>query len=355
MSRAKSKKEIEPSEEMLVEIAQAARLELARRYAKDKNILAWGKILFPDKFNLPYCKELHEYFVSIRHHSQTSTEAPRNHAKTAIKCFLIPIFQALEEPDAYRHYLNVQATGVKAMSVNTSIKHEIETNPDIYALYGNLIGKRWTDQQFVIQHPHKAGHPTTEVVFTSIGAGQSIRGINYHNIRPDYIIVDDLYDEEDINNPESTLKKNAWFWGSLYPARAKSRENCVHVQGTAINDEDVLDKLKVRKDWTCRTFQAIKTDGSILWPELNSKESLNADRANMGTIIFDRELQNIRRNDATSIIKKKWIKYYEPSDLKFDGHHFVVATLLCVDPSVGKHEENDNTGIALIVDRKSVV
>src|SRR3990167_9152286 len=162
-------------------IQRSARLELAERYAKEKRILDWGKMLFPDKFTLPYCRELHGYFEEIRADEFTNTEAPRNHSKTTIKCFLIPIFQALLDPETFRHYLQVQATGAKAIAVNVAIKNELEINRDLVELYGEQVGERWNDQQFVT---------SKGVIFTGVGAGQSIRGVNWRNIRPDYIIVD---------------------------------------------------------------------------------------------------------------------------------------------------------------------
>lgn len=334
------------SDEQLAEMSRLARLQLVQRYGREKRILEWGRMLFPEKFTLPFCNELHNYLISIRREEHTNTEAPRNHSKTTIKCFLIPIFQALEEPDSFRHYLNVQATGTKAMSVNMAIRAEMESNEDLIAVYGNQIGGRWTDGQFVI----KSG-----IVFTSIGAGQSIRGLNYRNIRPDYIIVDDLYDEEDINNPDATLKKNQWFWGSLYPARAKSRTCSIHVQGTAINQEDILEKLKKQDRWKSSTFKAIKfygtPDATPLWPELNSLKGLERDRADMGSVIFFRELQNERREETLAIIKRAWIDYYDPAAMpKFEQNFFLSAVMLGVDPSIGKDKtENDFTGIALVL------
>ena len=338
------------SPEKLAEIFYQARLELARRFAKEKNILLWGKMLFPEKFSLPFCHALHDYFVSIRNSELTSTEAPRNHAKSTIKCFLIPIFQALVEPETFNHYLNVQATGLKAYAVNIAIKAEIENNQMLRDLYGNQIGyDKWTDGQFVLRNG---------TIFTAVGAGQSIRGLNYRNIRPDYIIIDDLYDEEDINNPDATIKKNEWFWGSLYPARAKSRKCSVHVQGTAINTEDLLESLKSKAmdkggRWHCKSFSAI-TDmdkKQVLWVELNTFESLMADMKDMPITIFMREMQNERRDDASSIVKSEWLENweYDPIELKFDMSFQFQAGILGIDPSIGKKEENDCSGYAFVL------
>lgn len=330
--------------EKLHEIQNAARLELARRYAKKKDILNWGRIIFPEKFTLPFCRELHDYFVEVRKEERTSTEAPRNHAKTAIRCFLIPLFQALEEPNSFRHYLNVQATGLKAYSVNLSIKSEVEGNPFLRALYGNQVGlEKWTDGQFVLRNG---------VVFTAVGAGQSIRGLNYRSMRPDFIIVDDLYDEDDINRPDATGNKNNWFWGSLYPARAKSRRCSVHVQGTAINKEDLLEELKSKPRWVSRTFAAVDFDKkTALWSELNSFESLMADMKDMPITIFMREMQNERRDDATSIIKHEWLQDWEVdlTNLKFDGNFLFQAGILGIDPSIGKKTDSDATGYAFVL------
>jgi hypothetical protein len=341
--------------EQLEELKIQARVELVRRYARAKDVLNWGAVLFPEKFTLPFCSELHEYLVSIRNEPFTNTEAPRNHSKTTIQCFLVKIFQALEEPQLYKHYLSVQKTEGKALAVNTAIKLEFELNDLLALCYGTMKGRgRWTDQQFVLRNG---------VIFSAIGAGQSVRGINYMNIRPDYIDVDDLYDEEDINNVESTLKKNAWFWSSLFSCRAKSKNSAIHVQGTAINNEDLLNQLKGKERWVSKTFRAVKDwqKKIVLWKELNSFEDLMNDRKDMGTTIFMRELQNERRSDADSIVKESWLQYYNPEELKLDekdkeGNPIglqIEEVLLGCDPSIGKEKKtkstSDFTGIALVL------
>lgn len=337
------------------ERAQISALDLqlrilrARKYAKDKNILAWGRVVFPEKFYLPYCYELHDYLISVRGVPKSATEAPRNHAKTQVECFLIEIFQALEEPETFRHYLNVQATKEKALAINTAIRHEIEQNEVVRAIYGDQVGPdKWTDSQFVLANG---------VIFTAVSAGQSIRGINHNGIRPDYIVVDDLYDEEDIENPDKTEKKNRWFWGSLYPARAKSRRTSIHIIGTAINKEDLLEQLKGKRRWKTQSFQAIKDfdKKTVLWPELNTFESLMSDKEDMGSIIFSREMQNERRDEASSIIKRAYLHNweYDPVDLireiKGGTGRMLLGTLVGNDPSIGKNQESDDTGTALVI------
>lgn len=336
------------------EIKRQARLELARRYAINGEILEWGALIFSDRFSLPYCRELHNYFVEIRKMPMTNTEAPRGYSKTTIKCFLILIFQALVESHAYAHYLNVQSTEDKALAVNRSIKHEIENNQMIRDLYGDLRGARWTDGQFVIRH--KDGR---EVIFTCVGAGQSIRGLNYNNIRPDYVVVDDLYDHPDINNPESTMKKTEWFWSDLYKAVAQDGKTSMHIQGTAINKHDLLEELKSKPGIVSRTFrEVIDFDQKIvLWPELKNFEKVLEEKARMPETIWFRESQNVRRDDALSIIKMSWLAAWEYDPLELDRmlreeKLYITAVKIGNDPSIGKKVENDFTGTALIIETR---
>ena len=173
--------------ETIQEIAHSAKVKLVKHYASQGDILNWGRILFPDKFNLPFCQELHNYFIEIAHEPFTDTLAPRGHAKTAIKCFLIPLFIALTEPNRYKHYLNIQKTSSKAVTVNLNIRNELELNELLVEVYGDQRTDKWTEKQFVMKNG---------VIFSSLGAGDSIRGIQVSNKRPDYIVLDDMYDDE---------------------------------------------------------------------------------------------------------------------------------------------------------------
>ncbi|MCX5794942.1 MAG: hypothetical protein NTY77_05570 [Elusimicrobia bacterium] len=328
--------------DLLLESTIEKRAEAAKAAAARKDILAWGALTMPEKFFMPFCHELHDYFVDIRHAEASSTEAPRGHSKTTIKCTLIPMFQALEEPESYDYYLNVQATGAKAVAVNTAIKSELEENELLRYMYGEQVGdKKWTDQIFVT----RGG-----IVFQALGAGQSIRGTQYRNRRPKYIVIDDLYDEEDLENPEGVERKNRWFWGSLYPARAKGMDTAFHLQGTPISDRDVLWQMSKLPGVLYRQFAALKPDGTPLWPELNSKESLAKDRIFMGSIAFDRELQMTRRDETAAIVKASWLKDWEldPAKVVFDKNQVLDRALLCCDPSIGKKLTNDPTAIAMM-------
>lgn len=344
----------------------ASRIRCAREAIATKDVLGWGWAVFPHVFYLPYCMEFHGYLIDVRLQEFTWTLGPRNGAKTAVGDFLIAMFQSLNEPELFNHYLFVQGSEAKALALNRSIKTEIENNEVIQAIYGDMVGPRWTDQQFELAN---------RVAFTAISTGTSARGTLYDNRRPDYIMPDDLYDESHINNPEATLKVNDWFWSTLYPARAKTKRWAIHGTGTAINEYDL--GAKMTKDSKtedgnqiiCRTFKAVKDFDKriVLWPELSSVggkdpfDSIMLDFKRMGTHIAMRELQNEPRDEGTAIIKRAWLYKPDGSNWEYDpveltrrlGENSASITLAAVlignDPSIGKKNDADSTGTALVI------
>jgi len=319
--------------------------------ARAADVLAWGAYYFPHIFSIPYCDELHGYFVDIMREPFTSTLAPRGHGKTMIKCFLIPLYLALNCPSEFNHYLNIQSTSTKAKAINIAIRTELEANEKLLADYGDVMdSQKWTERQFVLKNG---------VVFTAIGSGESVRGINYRGQRPDYLIGDDLYDDDCIENPEAVRKINRWWKSSISYCVAIGKTSCIHLQGTAISREDLLHEKQKSERWKYAKFQAVKSwdEGLVLWPEHRSIEDLVADKADDGSIIFNREKQNEVRDDATSIIKLADIQFYDGRQfptkteaekiLKMDAlselPEYVIWNRGAVDPAEKTKEINDFT------------
>src|ERR1019366_1232811 len=139
--------------------------------------------------------ELHGWLVENRKAETLVARAPRGFGKTVVQGNLIPMFQALVEPELFNFYLSVQATDEKALSVNRAIKSEFEENEVLQMAYGRQVSSRWTDAEFELKNG---------VVFKAVGAGASMRGMQYKNRRPDFLTLDDPYNEEQMNSLEAT-------------------------------------------------------------------------------------------------------------------------------------------------------
>lgn len=325
------------------------RLGALREAGQRKDIKTWLKLAMPQAFTLGFCDELHDYLIAIRHEEETGTEAPRGFAKTAIGCSGVTLFGALEEPEVCDYFLNVQGTEKKALALNLGIKLELEQNELLRLAYGDQVGtEKWTDALFVLRNG---------VVFQAVSTGQSLRGTNYRLRRPKWIQADDVYDEDDINNPESTQKKNDWLESTLRPMLASGCKTFYHLQGTAINDVDALKQMEERSKLAdtgikFRRFAAINDEAKTsLWPEQRSYADWVKRRAGMSPTIFAREYMNERRDESSAIVKPSWLASWEfdPANLRFDRDHRLLGAYLLVDPSIGQKVENDATAMVVLL------
>jgi hypothetical protein len=343
-----------------------ARAEKAKRCAARKDVLGWLRAVSPRTYHLPPC-ELHEYQVATRHEAESGLEAPRYHAKTAIGCAGIPLYQACEEPELYDYVLNVQANEKKALALNMGIKLEFEQNPVLRRLYGDLTGRdKWTDSLFVLR---------SGVAFQAATTGQSLKGTNYRLRRPNYVLLDDAYDDSHIRNPEATQGVNDWVESTLEPMLANDRPSIWRWQGTAVNDVDGMKRLeeKSRVPGSTTKFRRFcafgefrSEDGgqtqkwfdtpTVLWPQLRSYAGWKAKQLAPGVnqTIFNREHLNVRGGDSEAVVHEEWLnvpgwEYDGDVEFRFGVDHVLLAITICCDPSVGKKQENDPTGFAVIL------
>lgn len=314
---------------------------------QNNDVLTWGRIFFPSKFPSRFCYELHQYFVDIMYSPYTVTMAPRGASKTTIMCFLIPTYIGLNNGEKYNHIVNIQCTSDRGESRNREIRVEFEENQllrEYYCEYkgmGELVSKYWTGAQFQL---------TNGVVYTGLSAEGNIKGTSYRNIRPKFLVIDDLYREEDISFPTARKRRTDWFDSAVIPAMsAKEDEPCIHIIGTAIAQDDLYHKKKDAASFKFRKFQTIKNyeTKEVLWPERFPFEDIMNIKIgqNMSTITFNREYQNEITSDEESCIKEYWIKWYDEIDMSKENF---ISRVLCVDPSIGKGNDSDYTGLAVI-------
>lgn len=348
--------------EALSEANVQARAEKAKRCAARKDVLGWLRAVSPRTYHLPPC-ELHEYQVATRHEPEAGVEAPRYHAKTAIGCAGIPLFGALEEPDLFDYFLNIQGNERKTLAVNLGIKLELEQNPVLHHLYGSQVGRdKWTDSLFVLKNG---------VVFQAATTGQGMRGTNYRLRRPNYVILDDAYEDSFIRNPEATQGVNDWVESTVEPMMANDRPSIWRWQGTAVNDSDGLKRLeesskipgsltKFRRFCAFGRYDAegrwVDDGATVLWPALRGYAAWKAKQNDPKTnpTIFNREHLNVRGGDAEAVVHEEWLtvpgwEYDGDLEFRFGVDHVLLAVTICCDPSVGKKQENDPTGFAVVL------
>ena len=271
--------------------------------------------------------EFHRELCNLITNQRLAVAAPRSFAKSSYFSFFYPLYLVLTNPGV--KILLTSATGALSDYWVAAIRKELENNMGLRKRYGEMDngkGKKWTNDLIELENGS---------VIMGKGAGRQIRGF-----RPDVVIGDDLETDEMVVSEEQRKKFDHWFWtdvlGTLKP------ESQLIVVGTILHNESFLAELinKGRHGWVTRFYQAIKKDGTALWPEQWSMDKLIQRKKEMGDYAFAQEYMNDPLPDEHRTFQKKWFKYYTelPKDLIY---------FMTVDPAIKIGDKNDYTAICI--------
>lgn len=130
----------------------------------------------------------------------------RGSAKSTIAEEAMVIMASFRE---FQHGFIVGASLPKAMERLHSIRRQFENNDDLRLLFDDQRGQPWTDEKIELR---------SGVTIQAVGRGQAIRGTKDEDIRPDFMLVDDIEDDESVRTPEGREKLQGWFFADLLPA-----------------------------------------------------------------------------------------------------------------------------------------
>lgn len=143
----------------------------------------------------------------------------------------------------FKNAIILGASETRAVERLASIRHEIETNPFITELFGNLVGPTWGEKKIVL---------TNGVCLQAYGRGQSLRGAKHLSWRPDRAFGDDMEDEESVATPEARAKFKAWVLKVVMPSLDPSCR--FRIAGTPLDPQAFLVFLARNPDWLTRVF-----------------------------------------------------------------------------------------------------
>jgi phage terminase large subunit-like protein len=206
------------------------------------------------------------------------------------------------------------------------IQAELEFNARIIADFGEQKNLGfWTEGSFKT----KSG-----VTFLACGRGQSPRGLRDREARPDYIVIDDLDDDELCRNEKRVKELTDWVKEALFGALDVGRGRFIMV-GNLISKNSVLANLAATPSVFVSEIKAVDANGNPLWKEKWSKEEADSVRQFMGYRAWEKEMMHNPINDGT-IFRHDWIRFKKILPLhKYD-------MLVCyTDPSFKSSSAND--------------
>jgi hypothetical protein len=189
----------------------------------------------------------------------------------------------------FRNAVVIGASYPRAKERLTAIKNEFVVNPYINQLFGSMEGPTWGEGRIVLNNG---------VCLTALGSGMSMRGTKYLDARPDFVLVDDLEDEESVRTPEAREQMMHWLYRTLVPALNKGAAGTVNYRirflGNRLDSDAVIVRISKDAAWRHLRFPVMGQEDTPeaqerydlppgrwvpLWPEKFSLEDIARKRA----------------------------------------------------------------------------
>lgn len=242
------------------------RIELLRSITSDRCLA--HRILFkhrhPDK--TPF---FHEEIIQLWHSDEQRLiiEAFRGAAKSTIGEEGTVISALVGE---IKNGLIVGSSFNRAVERLSAISHEIQNNPRILDIFGDQTDdKIWSEHRILLRNG---------TMLQAVGRGQSLRGIKYLEQRPDYVLCDDVEDEESSSTKDSNDKVLRWIMKVLIPA-CDIKKYRIRMVGTPLDPKAALVRLSQDPEWISKKYpiEYLDHDGlrKATWPERFSIEEID--------------------------------------------------------------------------------
>ena len=272
---------------------------------------------------------------------QLALGIPRGHAKTTlIKLYILYCVLFTEK----KFILVVSATLALAEEILSDVCDMLD-QPNIKAVFGD-----WRlGQERDTTNLKKFGFRKRNIILVAIGSEGSLRGMNIKNARPDVMIFEDIQTRECADSKLQSDNLEKWMIGTAM--KAKSPEGCMFlfVGNMYPTPNSILKKLKTNSSWTKFISGAILADGTALWEELRSLNSLLEELENdigMGhPEIFFSEVLNDTEAGANSSVDFSRFKAWPWGKDEHPQGRFII-----IDPSIGKGQDQDAIGLFEVYD-----
>lgn len=316
---------------------------------------AKGDLLFFFKTYLPHYfgAEFGEFHAEWEDLTEVRDEAalvaaPREHAKSTFFTFGVPIRNICYV--LRRFQLIISDTNDQATGFTLPIRLELEENPRLRHDFGDMRGRVWKANDFTTANGVKV---------LARGKGEKVRGLKNRQYRPDFAVVDDFENDENVENPKLVEKGIRWLRRAVIGSMGTGYT--FMMVGNLFHPKSVLSQLIAAKDeegnplYVSRIYRAWidygKPTQRPLWPALWPAERLQKKQRQMGTVDFNAEMMNLTGAE-NSPFKETWFKYFERVQIVIP--EMLVATF--VDPSAKGGEANDYKAIITVgLERQAMI
>jgi len=240
------------------------------------------------------------------HNPRVALAAPRGHAKSTVLTLFYVLWCALYK---YKKFIViVSASAESANRFLRRVRDELESNPTLKFMFDSQRSDKWSETEIRLKNG---------VTIMSKGRGAQMRGLINGSSRPDLIVLDDIEDDEAVRSELRRSDLEGWFNGAVKPTLDPKNGQIVFV-GTVLHEDALLNRLlnpELYPDFVRHKYQAIQKDGTALWEERHSIESLNEIKksyaARFQTARFYMEYQNNPIPEESAVFRAEYFTYFE--------------------------------------------
>ena len=250
----------------------------------------------------------------------------RGAAKSTNMDVFVPMWLMAQEHREINVMVLVGKSEDNAKTLLGDIQAELQYNQRYIHDFGEQYNVgTWEEGEFVTR---------SEVAFFARGRGQSPRGLRYRSHRPDYVVIDDLDDDELIESPARVTKLFDWVRSALFGTLDGGRGRFIMV-GNLIAKNSVLAKWCDIKSVHVTKVNIYDSKGNISWASKWTPQEVKDIENVVGYRAFQKEYMNNPIIEG-AIFRNEWIRWGKrPAWSKFS------EIVLYIDPSFKGSIKND--------------
>lgn len=250
----------------------------------------------------------------------------RGAAKSTNMDVFVPMWLMAQEHREINVMVLVGKSEDNAKTLLGDIQAELQYNQRYIHDFGEQYNAgSWEEGEFVTR---------SEVAFFARGRGQSPRGLRYRSHRPDYVIVDDLDDDELVESPDRVNKLFDWLRSALFGTLNGGRGRFIMV-GNLIAKNSVLARWCDIKSVHVTRVNIYDNRGNVSWAAKWTPQEVKDIEAVVGYRAFQKEYMNNPIIEG-AIFRNEWIRWGKrPAWSKFS------EIVLYIDPSFKGSTKND--------------
>jgi len=241
------------------------------------------------------------------------------------------------------------------------LKMQYEMNQELRYIFGDLIGKKWTEM-FI---EDKLGNVVRAASIETGLRGKTKANIEYGTIRFGRIIYDDIESEKNTITPEQRLKIRRTVDNNCHPALeswGRTIKSHTPVHADSICQEDInLYNSGDTGGMVVNVYPVKKRDGTLQWPDYFNQERIDYEynryrrKNNIGGFYQEYMLEVF--NDEEAQWTRDHIQYHNHTFMHKDGINFLidekkekipVNCFLGSDPATDLAGRTDDTCIMVI-------